>query len=361
MKENGWQKCAAIIICVGGAGAAVWLGVKYLLPLVLPFAIAWAAALAVRRPTRWLSQKSGLSHTVCTVVTVTALLGLVTALGAWGVRRLVIELEELIRELRQYSAGSGKGAFGGLEELVGRLPFVGELIDGAGSEQLREGALTAVTEFASSALEGLAQLLPSAVLGAISKLPSLLIFLPVALISCYYFAIDSEKIHAALSASLPSGIVDGWRGIRRRASGVLAKYARAYFILFLINFAVLGIGFAVISVDCVLLMALTCAAVDLLPILGTGTVLLPWAVWCMLCGDSSRGIGLVVIYLAVTVIHRIAEPYVIGESLGVHPLLTLGAIYVGYRLFGVWGMILLPPTVAVVGGFLGRRKDQCIT
>ena len=229
-----------------------------------------------------------------------------------------------------------------LDSIVRRIPFVGRLLDSAEAEQWREHIVKALIDAVGRALGGLAGLVPSAILSTVSKLPSLLLTLLITLIACFYFVIDLDKIHAAITAVMPRQWTEGARHLKQRAGRVLRRFVGAYFVLFLINFGILCVGFAVLKIDCVLLMALLCAAVDVLPILGTGIVLWPWAIWMMIVGDYFVGIGLVVVYVTVTVVRQFAEPYVLGGSLGVHPLIILVAMYVGFQLLGVLGMLTLP-------------------
>ena len=100
------------------------------------------------------------------------------------------------------------------------------------------------------------------------------------------------------------------------------------------------------------ILALLIAVVDFLPLLGTGLVLIPWAAVSLLLGEVSLGIGLLVLYGISSVVRQILEPKLIGEGLGLHPLLSLAAMYAGLKLFGVWGMILAPLVTAGVKSVL---------
>ena len=254
-----------------------------------------------------------------------------------------MELGDLLLWLRQQGQAWDNQAFGQrIDEIIRRIPFIGNLLDSAEAERWREHIVRALIDAVASALGGLAGLVPSAILTTLSKLPSLMLTLLITLISCFYFVIDLDKIHAALGGIMPPEWLARLRYFRGRSVKVLRRFVGAYFVLFLINFGVLSIGFAVLRVECVLTVSLLCALVDVLPVLGTGAILLPWAVWMMLTGDYFMGIGLAVIYVAATVIRHLAEPYLVGGSFGVHPLIILVTMYVGWSLFGVAGMLAFP-------------------
>ena len=101
--------------------------------------------------------------------------------------------------------------------------------------------------------------------------------------------------------------------------------------------------------------ALGIAFVDMLPVLGTGAVLIPWSVLSFIEGNVALGIGLAVLYAAITVIRAIAEPKIVGDSIGLSPVLSLMSVYVGFKLFGAVGMILLPIAAAILRGVMAPR------
>ncbi len=343
MEHQKWQKRASIVICIAAAAVVAWLAIKYLLWAVLPFFIAWLVALIVTPLARWVSSKSGLPRKLCAAVLLVALLGVLCGGLSWLVQRLITELGRLMTWLRNQGQSWDDQAFQmRLDSIVRRIPFIGKLLDSHEAEQWREHIVGALIDAVGRTLGGLAGLVPSAILSTVSKLPSLLLTLLITLIACFYFVIDLDKIHAAITAVMPTQWADAARYFKHRVGKVLRRFVRAYFVLFVINFGVLSVGFAVLRIDCVLLMALVCALVDILPVLGAGAVILPWAAWMMLVGDYFLGIGLAIVYVVVTVIHQLAEPYVLGGSLGVHPLIILVAMYVGFQLFGIVGMLAFP-------------------
>ena len=123
-------------------------------------------------------------------------------------------------------------------------------------------------------------------------------------------------------------------------------YLRVYFLLFLMTFTELLIGFMILGRSYAFLLALFISAMDILPVLGVGTVLLPWAAFLFLAKDFHGAIGLLILWGVITVVRQVLEPRLIGESFGMHPLVALIALYAGLRLFGFAGLIL-GPAVAV--------------
>ena len=122
----------------------------------------------------------------------------------------------------------------------------------------------------------------------------------------------------------------------------------SYLLLMLLTFAMMLAGLLILGVRYALVIALVIAAVDILPVLGIGIILLPWGFLEIILGNAGLGIGLLVLFALATVVRQIAEPKIVGKGLGIHPLLSLFLIYAGYSLFGFFGMVLLPMVGAVL-------------
>ena len=186
-------------------------------------------------------------------------------------------------------------------------------------------------------------------LDVIGKLPNLLIFLLITIVSCFYFCADIDKINKKAVSFLPERLRIKVPVIKKRVLEKLSGYVRAYILLFLLTFGELLIGFSILRVHYPLLLAVVISILDILPILGVGTALIPWALAEILFAkDYYTGIGLFIMYVIITVVRQITEPKVVAGSLGLPPLLTLIAMYAGLKLFGFLGIIIAPFAVLVL-------------
>ena len=120
--------------------------------------------------------------------------------------------------------------------------------------------------------------------------------------------------------------------------------------------SLLLVGFLVLKVSYFFLLALLTAFLDILPVLGVGTVLIPYAVFELIGGRLARGIGLLVLYAVITVLRQIAEPHLVGKSLGLHPILMLVSFYAGLKLFGVAGLLVGPALALLIKGLVEHRE-----
>ena len=182
----------------------------------------------------------------------------------------------------------------------------------------------------------------------LSFFPNAVIFVIITVIAVFYIGADYEKIIKFLCLQFPEKLVDGVEEAKSVFVNTLKELFRAYFILSFITFVQLLAGFAILKIEYSLVLALVICLVDLFPILGTGTVLIPWACVCFVFADYVRGVGILVLYVLITIFRQIAQPKIIGANIGISPLLSLVFMFIGLKIFGFFGIIILPVIATVV-------------
>lgn len=356
MEKSSWERAAAILftLCVGGVLLLIVL--RYALPIVLPFAVAWGLAILIQKPAQTLATRFSVSKKLVSVVLLLLLLSVIVWLLGVSVRQLLIELQNLLERLL-----SADGAADAVEQsidyfdaITSKISFLRRIGAGERFSALREGFNRAVSDMLQSLLESLSSAIPSFAANLLSALPSILLSVVITVIAGFYFCIDGEGAEAAVTALLPSRVrkcIPAWKSRAKRFS---KGYLRAYLLLLLLTFSELFLGFCILRVEYAFLLAFLIALVDMLPVLGVGAVLVPWSIVLLLQKNYRLGLGLLILFGAVTVIRQIMEPRLLGKSLGLHPLLTLFASYAGWQLFGVLGMLLAPIGALAVKAFIGR-------
>ena len=167
-----------------------------------------------------------------------------------------------------------------------------------------------------------------------------------------------EEINAAVKRVIPKPVFDVSVKLKDGFLDALFKYMRSYLLLLVITFLEMLTGLFLVRAPYPVIMAVVIALLDLLPVLGVGVVLIPWGIWSFLIGEGAFGIGLLVLFIAHTVFRQVIEPKIVGKSLGVHPLLTLVFIYVGYSVFGIVGLLLVPIFTVLVDIILENKKQN---
>lgn len=330
---------AALLFCLLAAIVAGWLALRYLLPIALPFLIAWGVALLVRTPAQHLCRHTRISPRVMRLVLALLIIAALAA-GLWFTgARLARELSDLLSALT--SAGAGDP----LQGIFAAFPKLAESELGAWLSGALRSAVGSITAH-----------LPTLLSRMVSLLPRTLVALAVTLCACAYFCLDLERIHAACFALVPAPARNFCAGARRAVSRVGGMYLRSYLTLMGITFAEMLVGLSLLRVGYALLLAVLIALVDFLPVLGVGTVLIPWSLVALITGDPARGVGLLVLWGISLAVRQFVEPRLIGRGLGLHPCLTLVAMYAGLRLFGITGMLLCPPLAALLFAWLPGRS-----
>lgn len=347
MNREKLSACAHLVVCIAGAVLLCYLIAKYLLLLFLPFLIAWGAAFAVRPLAEGVARRTRLSVRLCRVLfTVLCLLLLLAAVGTL--------VAGAVSEAWRFFSGIGDGEEIAKKVLaVLRLP-IGWFGDGEAGEAIAEQITLAFGNALSSLFSGAVSFLT----GVIAFVPKIFLFLLVCAISSIYFSWDLERINAAVRRLLPKKAEAALIRFKDGFLDTSVRYLRSYLILMAITFVIMLTGFLLLGIPYALLVALVVALLDLLPVIGVGTVLVPWSVVSLLSGRGGLALGLFLLFAANEVIRQFAEPKIVGRHLGIHPLLTLFFLYVGYALFGVTGLLFIPIAVVAYQAIAGRGKTE---
>ena len=307
---------------------------------LLPFLIAWAIAFAVRPLANKITEKTHIPVKLSRVTLALLLLVLVATLGGLLIWQTVLAV---IRFLGDF----------------GREESVGGVLEALGAPLLRifrgqifpEAVRDEVGDAISAAISSLATRLADALSGFIAKIPRVLISSVVTALAVVYFALDLENINAFVKRITPRRVYLVLVRIKDGFLSVGVKYIRSYLTLSFITFSLTLLGLLLIGAEHAAVIALLAAAFDVLPVVGVGTLLVPWAVLELIGGNTFVGISLIILFVAVALVRQIIEPKIIGKSLNIHPILTLFLIFVGYALFGFVGLLLLPIVAVAIAVF----------
>ena len=328
--HNRWWKLAV-------GGAVLYLMLRFLLAPLLPFVIALGTAVLLEPAVGWCRRRLQLRRSFAAAALTTAVLGVALAVLGWGAARLWREaagwLETLPEALEALPAlvERGEARYEGFLRSCPRE--VRTWLEDSLAALSREGVSMA------GELSGRAIGWASA---AAAGLPRAALFLFTTVLACYLTSMTYPEVTAFLRRQLPSR----WhRALHAGAAcfrSTFWKWLKAESLLCFVTFLMLLLGFWYMGLEYALLAAVLVGLVDALPVLGAGTVLLPWGLYHILLDNVSRGIGLLALYAAILLVRSLLEPKVMAAQAGLPPLTALAAMYLGFSLFGVGGMLLLP-------------------
>lgn len=328
----------------------IWVSIQVFLPLFFPFLLGGALALAAEPMVAFLSKR--IPRGLGTGIGVTAALCFITL-------ALVLVLGIILRELGILAAmlpNLEQTAYNGISALSKwTLGLLTRLPDG-----IRDIASRSVSEFftgSSAMLDRAFRYLLSITGGILRQVPDSALILGTAIISAYMISAKLPGIKAWIRARIPRERLQKLIDQIKSMKTVLFAWLKAQLKLMGVTFVILTLSFVLLRIRYAPLWAALTSLVDAFPVLGTGTVLLPWSVLCLAQGETAKAVGLLGCYTVVALSRSILEPKLLGNQLGLDPLVTLAALYAGYQFWGIGGMILAP-MLTVLAAQLIRPRTQ---
>jgi len=319
----------------------LWLALRYLLPVSLPFLLGGGLALGAEPLVRFLCGKLGFRRGLAAGIGVSiafAMLVLVLMLlGALAVKE-VRNLSSILPQAQQMIQSGLSAAQDFLLGLSQRMP------DGISSFM----AQTVTDLFSGSAalLSKVTDRLLGLATGLLGRIPNGALGFGTGIVSSYMISAKLPRIREALRQRVPKSWKEQYLPALQTVKASVGAYLLAQAKLASVTFAIVTGGLLILGTHLAPLWGFLIALVDAVPLLGTGTVMLPWALVCFLQDDHVRAIGILAVYAAAVTTRSVLEPRLIGRQMGLDPLVTLVALYLGFRLWGGMGMLLAPLAAA---------------
>lgn len=320
----------------------------------MPFLIAFIISLIIEPWIRWVMKKTKLTRkksaiTIFIIVSVIILGGV-----AWGIITLFSEASSLLQGLNDYF----DKAYIQFQNFMNAFEFdkislsdeVKNVIQNSTS-----GILNTVSNWTRGALTNL--------INIVTSIPTIAICFGITVLALYFICVDKIYILDQVEHHVPEMWVKRIGKHLRDLIKTLGGYLKAEATLILVSFIISLIGlyilkFAGFSIRYPLLMAIFIGFVDALPILGSGTVMIPWAVICGLNGEINLGIAIIVLLIIMSIARQVLEPKLVSKNIGVHPIFTLIAMYTGFRIIGIIGMLIGPIVLIIFKNIFATLIDQ---
>lgn len=315
----------------------VFLFFRFLLPLLLPFFLGAGLALAAEPLVRFLTGKIHLPRTVAAGIGISisfSFLALTVMLLCGFVLRELRQLTGVLPQLEEAARAGMSSLSDWLLSLARKAPD--------GLRAILTQNVTNLFSGGSALLDKITGILLSLASGILSKLPDSALSIATSIISSFMISAKLPRLKNALHSRIPKERLQTLRNLLTRLKRTVGSWLKAQAKLSGVNFLLITLGFFLLGIPYAPLWAFLTALVDAFPVLGTGTVLIPWSLISFLQGDRFQAFGLLGVYAAAALSRSVLEPRLVGRQLGLDPLATLIALYAGYQLWGLPGMLLTP-------------------
>lgn len=322
----------------------VFFALPRLILLFLPFVIGYILAKLIEPAVNFLNKKLRIPRAISSGLMVLIVVGTLVWVVIFLGNRIFTELSSLIKQSDIFVEKISQW-FAGLQTLLFErfnFDFAKFMEDNVNFGEMGKKAGEYIFSYIVPTFEGAVSI--------VKRIPSIIIFTVALIMGTFFMSSDKDLLVKNTRNFVPAKVMKVTDSLRNDMLTALVGYIRAQLVLICITFFELTVGFVIIGgtvADYALLLALIVAVIDAVPILGTGTVLIPWAVYSFLMGETRMGVMLLILYIVCLLVRQMLEPRIVGVQIGLHPLATLIVMYVGLKLFGFFGMIF-GPVIALI-------------
>ena len=337
-----WKVIVSLAFSLVGTLLFLYLGYK-LLGFFMPFVIGWFIAYIASPVVNWLEKRVKIVKKLGSVIMIVGVLAAVCFIIYFIISTLWKEISFLIQDMPEIyrDLESGLSQIGNsMEGVFGKLP------DG-----VQEGWHTMVANFDEMMGELMSRISEPTVSAAgrfAKSIPSVLVATIVTFISAYFFIAEREDVIRWSKKVAPDALVSRMTMVMDNLKFAVGGYLKAQLKIMVVVYIILVVGFIILNIHFSFLLGLLIALLDFLPFFGTGTALIPWAIYQFFMGNYKLVVGLVILYAVTQLVRQLIQPKLVGDSMGLRPLLTLFLLYTGYKIGGVFGMIFAVPIGMIV-------------
>lgn len=333
-------------------GLLAW-GVYTVLPLIYPFLIAFLLAIAFNPLVNRLEKQARLPRWLAVILTMTLLLSLMLSILGIVISEIIGEIGTLANQIPRYIAEFRYRLTQLLtveltQSLYERFSHFYEALDPESQARIHQHVQDVVERLADSGGKlavGFLQALQSLLL----SLPNAATVMVIVLLATFFISKDFQRIRRTLVEWIPVPLHDSTRAVVADLRRALVGFVKAQLTLTSVTALLVLVGLLLLRVPYAVTIALLTGLVDLLPYLGTGAVFVPWIAYLFITGQIALAIGLSALYVIIIVVRQILEPKVLATNVGLDPLVTLIALFVGLKLWGFVGLIAGPAAVVILG------------
>lgn len=333
-----------------------YIGIKMAV-FYMPFLIAFIISLMVEPAIRYLMKKTKMTRKMSSIIIFIIVFSIIIGVITWGIISLISESTNLLQTLNIYI----DKAYTQIQDVIGRLEITKISI----SNNVLDIAQNASRELLLKVSTWLTQFLTK-LINVVTSIPVMGIYTVITILSVYFICTDKIYILDLMEHHMPKKWVQKIGTHIKEISKSLGGYLKAEAILVLVSFVISVVGlyffkFIGMGIKYPLLIALGIGFVDALPILGSGTVMIPWAIISALNGNLRLGIAVIILWIIMSIVRQILEPKIVSGKIGIHPIFTLIAMYTGFKIIGVMGMLVGPIVLIILKNIFATVLEQGVT
>ena len=332
-----WKVLVSLVFSLTATVLFIYVGIKAIF-YFMPFVIGWILSVIAGPLVTFLEKKLKIMKRLGSAITIILVLALCIGLIYLIISQIWEEISVLIRNF--------PSMYHDLERGLNQIGTQGNTLFERFPEQIQNSWATLMNNLddTASSLIGRIGEPTIEVAGNVAKrIPSVLIGTIVAFVSAYFFIADKENLGEWVKKVVPNSITSRLLLVGENLKYAMGGYFKAQFKIMGVVFAILLVGFTLMQIRFSILLAIAIAFLDFLPFFGTGTALIPWAIYKFLVGDYKMVAALVILYGVTQLVRQLIQPKLVGDSMGLNPLYTLFLLYLGYRVGSVLGMIFAVP------------------
>ena len=332
-----WKVLVSLVFSLTATVLFIYVGIKAIF-YFMPFVIGWILSVIAGPLVTFLEKKLKIMKRLGSAITIILVLALCIGLIYLIISQIWEEISVLIRNF--------PSMYHDLERGLSQIGTQGSTLFERFPEQIQNSWATLMNNLddTASSLIGRIGEPTIEVAGNVAKrIPSVLIGTIVAFVSAYFFIADKENLGEWVKKVVPKSITSRLLLVGENLKYAMGGYFKAQFKIMGVVFAILLVGFTLMQIRFSIQLAIVIAFLDFLPFFGTGTALIPWAIYKFLVGDYKMVAALVILYGVTQLVRQLIQPKLVGDSMGLNPLYTLFLLYLGYRVGSVLGMIFAVP------------------
>ena len=338
-----------VVLILLGLYIALKLSIFY-----MPFLIAFIISLMIEPAIKKIMKKTHLTRRTSSIIIFVLVSVIIIGGLAWLLITLFSESSSLLQSLNDYF----DKLYTQFQNLINYFNFDNIHL----SNEILEVIQNSTGDFLTTASDWLRNILNN-LINFVTSIPSIAICIGITVIALYFICVDKIYILDQIEHHLPRLWVKKISVHLKELIQTLGGYLKAEATLILVSFIISLIGLYILqivgfNIQYPLLMALFIGFVDALPILGSGTVMIPWAIICALNGDINLGIAIIVLLIIMSVVRQVLEPKLVSKNIGVHPIFTLIAMYTGFKVIGIIGLLVGPIVLIIVKNIFSNLIDQ---